>query len=107
MPTSRFRRPSPSRRGRAIAAAAALAVSAVLVPATSGNAQVAASATSAGHASAVSLSPTTFADPPMSVKPMYRWWMPLAYTDDDELRRELRDIASGGAGGVEVSPFVV
>jgi hypothetical protein len=55
----------------------------------------------------VSLSAKTFADPPMSVKPMYRWWMPLAYTDDDELRRELRDIASGGAGGVEVSPFVV
>ncbi|MEU4162942.1 glycosyl hydrolase [Actinoplanes sp. NPDC026670] len=43
----------------------------------------------------------------MSVKPMYRWWMPLAYTDDNELRRELRDIAAGGAGGVEVSPFIV
>ncbi|WGL51429.1 glycosyl hydrolase [Nocardioides sp. BP30] len=38
---------------------------------------------------------------------MYRWWMPLAYTDDDELRRELRDIAAGGAGGVEVDPMIV
>ena len=38
---------------------------------------------------------------------MYRWWMPLAYTDDAELRQELRDIAAGGAGGVEVSPFIV
>jgi hypothetical protein len=38
---------------------------------------------------------------------MYRWWMPLAYTDDNVLRDELRDIAASGAGGVEVSPFIV
>ncbi len=38
---------------------------------------------------------------------MYRWWMPLAYTDDDVLRDELHDIAASGAGGVEVSPFIV
>lgn len=38
---------------------------------------------------------------------MYRWWMPLAYTDDDVLREELRDMAASGAGGVEVAPFIV
>lgn len=57
--------------------------------------------------SLVGLSTETFEDPPRSVRPMYRWWMPLAYTDDDELRAELRDIAASGAGGVEVSPFIV
>src|SRR4051794_23585858 len=53
------------------------------------------------------LSAASFGVPPMSVRPKYRWWMPLAYTDDDELRTELRDMASAGAGGVEVAPFVV
>ena len=33
--------------------------------------------------------------------------MPLAYTDDDVLRSEIRDMASAGAGGVEIAPFVV
>lgn len=38
---------------------------------------------------------------------MYRYWMPLAYTDDDVLRQELRDMAASGAGGVEIAPFIV
>ncbi|GAB3059175.1 glycosyl hydrolase [Intrasporangium mesophilum] len=53
------------------------------------------------------LTPATFADPPASVRPIYRWWMPLAYTQDDVLRDQLRDLAAAGAGGVEVAPFVV
>ncbi|MGW2049900.1 glycosyl hydrolase [Streptomyces sp. NPDC001858] len=61
----------------------------------------------AAGAQQATLSAATFANPPKSVRPLYRWWMPLAYTDDDELRRELRDIAAGGGGGVEVSPFIV
>jgi hypothetical protein len=55
----------------------------------------------------VPLSSATFADPPAGIRPMYRWWMPLAYTDDEVLRAELRDIAAAGGGGVEVAPFVV
>jgi hypothetical protein len=92
-----------ARRAGAVATAIILAVSAVAVPATPAHAQHA----TAGTPASPTLTTATFATPPMSVKPMYRWWMPLAYTDDDELRRELRDIAAGGAGGVEVSPFVV
>src|SRR4051794_37643688 len=53
------------------------------------------------------LSAGSFASPALSVRPKYRWWMPLAYTDDDELRSELRDMAASGAGGVEVAPFYV
>src|SRR3954464_5237307 len=53
------------------------------------------------------LSAATFAHPSAAERPKYRWWMPLAYTDDDELRAELRDMAAGGAGGVEVAPFYV
>ncbi len=88
--------PNRFRRGRAALVTAVLAVSTVLVPVDT------ATATPAGG-----LTAATFADPPMSARPLYRWWLPLAYTDDDELRRELRDIAAGGAGGVEISPFVV
>src|SRR3954470_16908083 len=53
------------------------------------------------------LSPASFANPSAAERPKYRWWMPLAYTDDDELRSELRDMAASGAGGVEVAPFYV
>src|SRR5690349_2272814 len=103
MSPNRSRRQPSSRRGRAVVATVTLATSVLLVPGASGSAQGA----PAGHSPAATLSASTFATPPMSVKPKYRWWMPLAYTDDDELRQELRDIAAGGAGGVEVSPFVV
>src|SRR4051794_13961771 len=53
------------------------------------------------------LSAPSFARPAATERPKYRWWMPLAYTDDDELRTELRDMAASGAGGVEVAPFYV
>src|SRR4051794_23524170 len=53
------------------------------------------------------LSAASFASPAPAERPKYRWWMPLAYTDDDELRAELRDMAASGAGGVEVAPFYV
>src|SRR6478735_1930956 len=98
-----------SRRRRAVGTAAALAVASTVLPALALTAVDAtgslAAASSAPTATAVTAE--TFANPPGSVRPMYRWWMPLAYTDDDELRTELRDIADGGAGGVEVSPFIV
>jgi hypothetical protein len=53
------------------------------------------------------LTPASFADPPASVRPKYRWWMPLAYTDDQELRDELHQIKDVGGGGAEVSAFSV
>ncbi|WP_029432090.1 glycosyl hydrolase [Blastococcus sp. URHD0036] len=53
------------------------------------------------------LTPETFAEPPVGVRPLYRWWLPLAYTEDDVLREQLQQLADAGAGGVEVSPFVV
>jgi hypothetical protein len=56
---------------------------------------------------APALTAATFADPPASVRPKYRWWMPLAYTDDDELRAELADMKASGAGGAEVAAFTV
>ncbi len=48
-----------------------------------------------------------FADPSASVRPKYRWWQPLAATDDAELRAELRQMREGGAGGAEVVAFAV
>lgn len=47
------------------------------------------------------------ADPPQSVRPKYRWWQPLAATDDAELRAELRQMKEGGAGGAEVVAFAI
>jgi hypothetical protein len=53
------------------------------------------------------LTAQTFADPPTSVRPKYRWWLPLADTDDQELRNELGQIADAGGGGAEVAAFPV
>ena len=98
-----------SRRRAAVASAAAFAVAASLLPALALSGAGGSGSASALPAAAPSrgLSAETFADPPSSVRPMYRWWMPLAYTDDEVLRDELRDIAASGGGGVEVSPFIV
>ncbi|GAB3450803.1 glycosyl hydrolase [Actinophytocola sediminis] len=51
---------------------------------------------------APALTAATFADPPPTVRPKYRWWMPMAFTDDDQLRAELADMKAIGAGGAEV-----
>ncbi len=61
----------------------------------------------AAPASSTTLTQHTFANPPTSVRPKYRWWMPLAYTDDAELRSELDQMKAAGAGGAEVAPFGV
>ncbi|MEV0663039.1 glycosyl hydrolase [Actinomadura luteofluorescens] len=53
------------------------------------------------------LTRATFADPPASVRPKYRWWQPLAHTDDKELAAELEQIRKAGGGGAEVAPFSV
>lgn len=53
------------------------------------------------------LTAETFRDPPASVRPLYRWWLPLAAVEPDELRRELDQMAEAGAGGVEVAAMPV
>ncbi|MCO6010692.1 hypothetical protein NE236_37615 [Actinoallomurus purpureus] len=56
---------------------------------------------------APALTAGTFQNPPAGVRHKYRWRVPLAHTDDDELRAEVKQIAASGAGGVEVAPFGV
>ena len=69
---------------------------------------VAAPSADTGSSSPVpALTASTFADPPASVRPKYRWWMPLAYTDDSELVDELQQMKDAGAGGAEVAAFSV
>ncbi|MDN3351136.1 glycosyl hydrolase [Actinomadura sp. DC4] len=82
-------------------AAALLALSLFAVaPATAEGSPVPAAAVPA-------LTRATFADPPASVRPKYRWWQPLAYTQDGELAAELDQIKKAGGGGAEVAPFNV
>src|SRR5687768_13351271 len=96
----------PGRR-RAAVLVAALAVAASVPPGLTSSGVGSSATAAAPSPSPVGLTAETFADPPKAVRPMYRWWMPLAYTHDDVLREELRDIAASGGGGVEVSPFIV
>lgn len=49
----------------------------------------------------------TFTDPPATVRPKYRWWQPLAYTDDRELAAEVHQMKQAGGGGAEVAAFTV
>src|SRR3954447_13278573 len=50
---------------------------------------------------------TQLRNPDASLRPKYRWWQPLAATDDTELRNELKSIADNGGGGAEVVAFPV
>ncbi|TDD87811.1 hypothetical protein E1293_07315 [Actinomadura darangshiensis] len=85
-----------------------LAVPVAALMALTGLAVVEAAADAPSFGPAVpALTRGTFADPPASVRPKYRWWQPLAYTDDKELGRELDQIKRAGGGGAEVAPFSV
>ncbi|MET1036805.1 MAG: glycosyl hydrolase [Aeromicrobium sp.] len=53
------------------------------------------------------LTAASFAEPPTSTRPMYRYWMPLAFTDDDVIRSQIQQLSEAGAGGIEVVPFYV
>lgn len=95
-----------------LALSASLAVGLLTVVATPAPASPASQAAPAAGSPAATdpapeLTASTFADPPATVRPKYRWWMPLAYTDDDELRAELADMKASGAGGAEVAAFSV
>lgn len=87
----------------AVAVVAALAVTTLVSPATTP-----AAADPEGRPDlAPRLTAATFADPPATVRPKYRWWLPMAFTEDDQLRRELADMKAIGAGGAEVASFAV
>lgn len=49
----------------------------------------------------------SFADPPSSTGVKFRYWVPLAFMDEAEIRREIAEIAEAGAGGVELVAFPV
>ena len=100
------RRGLPRARLGATLAATALLWSATALPASE-RADAAASAGDPSEGVAPELSAQTFADPPTGVRPKYRWWLPLADTDDQELRDELGQIADAGGGGAEVAAFPV
>lgn len=87
-----------------IAGAILLTLSAAVVALTSTGA---AEGAPVPAAAVPALTRATFADPPASVRPKYRWWQPLAYTQDGELAAELGQIKKAGGGGAEVAAFNV
>jgi hypothetical protein len=106
----------PGRRGRGrpliTGSVAGALVAAALVAATprADSAQVAsvdAMPPAAFVAATPQLTTESFAHPPAGVRPMYRYWMPLAFTEDAVLRDQMQQLADAGAGGVEVVPFIV
>lgn len=44
------------------------------------------------------LSPGTFATPPAATRVKFRWWQPVAYTNDAEIQREVKAM-TGNFGG--------
>lgn len=60
-----------------------------------------------GAGGAPDLTPANFINPPRSVRPMYRWWLPLGATEPEELQRELSEMSQVGAGGVEIDAVPV
>ncbi len=89
-------------------AAAALTTAAVCVAAAPGAASAQGAPPRPGAPDvAPALTAASFADPPASVRPKCRWWLPLAYEDDAQLVAELRQMEQAGAGGAEVAAFSV
>ncbi|MFI5429643.1 glycosyl hydrolase [Aeromicrobium sp. UC242_57] len=101
--------PSRSRRRNALAAAVATlslaAASLTLLPMAGGAAGAATPGPGANLSPAASAA--SFAEPPTATRPMYRYWMPLAFTDDDVIRSQIQQLSEAGAGGIEVVPFYV
>ncbi|MDW5330751.1 glycosyl hydrolase [Plantactinospora sp. KLBMP9567] len=96
-----------SRRHRAVVYLLAVTVAATSLVVTGSTATAHPDVASSTRPVAVPLlTRDSFADPPTSVRPKYRWWMPLAYTDDQQLAAELAQMKQAGAGGAEVAPFL-
>src|SRR4051812_17480524 len=96
----------PWRLALAPATAALLVAGLTANASTSGQALAAPRPTAAAD-QAPSVTPASFASPPATVRPKYRWWLPGAYVDDAELRAEVQQIAQAGAGGIEVAGFEI
>lgn len=61
--------------------------------------------TSAEAEKAESRFASEFKSPNMEDRPMMRWWMPGAYMENDEIKREIKLMADAGYGGAEVLFF--
>src|SRR5262245_63860826 len=51
------------------------------------------------------LSPGTFATPPASTRVKFRWWQPVADTNNAEIQREVQAMAGNFGGGFEQNGF--
>ncbi|KAL2823799.1 hypothetical protein BDW59DRAFT_180464 [Aspergillus cavernicola] len=49
--------------------------------------------------------PDTFANPASNVRPRFRYWLPDASVDGDIVSQDIADVATIGAGGIELVPF--
>ncbi len=52
-------------------------------------------------------SASSFQTPPAATRPKYRWWQPVAFTNDAEIQRELGNVAADFGGGLEQNGFAV
>ena len=49
----------------------------------------------------------SFQNPPITARPMVRWWWPGGDVTDEEISRELRLMKEAGIGGVEIQSFKI
>ena len=52
-------------------------------------------------------SPSSFANPPAATRVKFRWWQPVADTNDTEIQREVNAMAGNFGGGFEQNGFAV
>lgn len=98
---------STSRRRRAAVPSLAVLVMAIggLVWTPQQAASGAPDAAPASGSDVPAVTTSTFADPPQSTRPMYRWWLPMADVKTDALADQVQAVKDVGAGGVELQPF--
>jgi hypothetical protein len=99
-----------SLKRRRLLATAGAVVAALATAMTLGSPAVAASGPdpgSPGSQAFPGLSPATFATPPAATRVKFRWWQPVADTNDAEIQREVKAMANNFGGGFEQNGFPV
>jgi|GEM_PF-4120089 len=102
----RVRRIDTPRRWRRLPLAGASALVAT-VALTSASARADSTPTPGGpnQLSFPALDGGSFKTPPAATRPMFRWWQPVADTNDAEIQRELGNVAADFGGGLEQNGF--
>jgi hypothetical protein len=99
------RRPSLRGAAAAVGTVVALATAAIAAHVPMARASSVPDPGGPGSLAFPAFSPTTFATPPAATTVKFRWWQPVADTNDTEIQDEVKTMAGNFGGGFEQNGF--